>query len=43
MKRTVGGVGEVVEVDDVLRGWRRRCAPGEAIEVEGEAIERHRG
>jgi hypothetical protein len=43
MKRTVGGVGEVVEVDDVLQGWRRRRAPGKAIKVEGEAIERHRG
>jgi hypothetical protein len=43
VKRTVGGVNEFVEVDGVLRGRRRRCAPGEAVEVEGEAIERRRG
>jgi hypothetical protein len=51
VKRVIGGVGEVhglgigeaVEVDGVLRGRRRRRAPGESIKVEGEAIEWHRG
>jgi hypothetical protein len=43
VKCAVGGVGEAVEVDGVLRGRRRRRAPGEAIEVEGEAIKRRRG
>jgi hypothetical protein len=51
VKRVVGGVGEAhslgigeaVEVDGVLWGRRRRRAPGEAIEVEGEAIEWRRG
>jgi hypothetical protein len=42
-KRTVGGVGEAVEVDGVLRGQRQRCALGEAVKAEGEAIERRRG
>jgi hypothetical protein len=35
----VEGVGEAVEVDGVLRSRRRRHAPGEAIEVEGKAVE----
>jgi hypothetical protein len=45
-KHAVGGIGEVVEVDGVLWGRRRRRALGEAVEgevVEGEAIERRRG
>jgi hypothetical protein len=28
VKRTIGGIDEAVEVDGVLRGWRRRSAPG---------------
>jgi hypothetical protein len=36
------GVGKAVEVDGVLRGWRRRRAPGEAVEATacsgGEAV-----
>jgi hypothetical protein len=39
----VGGVGEAVEVDGVLRSRRRQRAPGEAVEVEGEAIEQRQG
>jgi hypothetical protein len=35
--------GEAVEVDGVLRGRRRRRALSEAVEVEGKAIEQHRG
>jgi hypothetical protein len=38
-----GGIGEAVEVDGVLRGRRWRRAPGEAVKVEGEAIEWRRG
>jgi hypothetical protein len=42
VKHTVGGVGKAVEVDGVLRGWRRRRAPGEAVEATacsgGEAV-----
>jgi hypothetical protein len=33
-KCTVGGVGEAVEVDDVLWGRRRRRAPGKVVEVD---------
>jgi hypothetical protein len=35
----VGGISEAVEVDGVLCGQRRRCALGEAVMVEGEAVE----
>jgi hypothetical protein len=41
VKLTVGDINEAIEVDGVLWGRRRRRAPGEAVEVEGEAIERH--
>jgi hypothetical protein len=39
----VGGIGEAVEVDGVLRGRRRQHAPGEAIKVKGVVIKRRRG
>jgi hypothetical protein len=42
-KRMVEGVGEAIEVDGVLRGRRRRRVAGEAVEVEGKAIEWRRG
>jgi hypothetical protein len=38
-KRTIGGISKAVKVDGVLWGWRRWRAPGEVVEVEGEAIE----
>jgi hypothetical protein len=43
VKHTVGGVGKAIEVDGVLQGRRRRCTPGEAVEVEDEAIKWRRG
>jgi hypothetical protein len=39
VRHTVEGIGEAVEVDGMLRSRRRRRAPGEAIEVEGKAVE----
>jgi hypothetical protein len=41
VKRTVGGIGETIEVDDVLWGRRRRHALGKVVKVEGETIKRH--
>jgi hypothetical protein len=35
VKSTVGGVGEAIEVDGVLRGRRWQRAPGKADEVDG--------
>jgi hypothetical protein len=35
VKRTIRGVSEVVKVDGVLRGRRRRHSLGKAIEVNG--------
>jgi hypothetical protein len=38
VKRTVRGIGEAVEVDNMLWGWRWRHGPGKAVEVKDEAI-----
>jgi hypothetical protein len=43
VKCTIGGISEVVEVNGMLQGQRRRRALSEVVEVEGEAIERHQG